>query len=464
MKVKRKLKSNMVVKYKKLPKEVDSLSDMLSKGIFYGRFRINSFGFDKGSVGKSHYTVGVGGSLIYKSAKFKGVSFTGGLYTSQNPIHMDSDMEPFYRSGKDTFSRYKVETEGDYSLNAIPQLYLEYKKNRDHIKVGRFLVETFLLKSHDTKMIPNAFEGVYGEMRSIPKTKLQVAYITKQKLRNHEHFHHPFAYGDDKDDPFSKWTENDDGGMHRGLTVSRLKEKGIDDRLIVFEARNRSIKNLTLRTGYTAVPDLLSSLMVEGAYRIKFYGFQIKPSLRYMRQFDNGAGAIGGANLRTDTVGYSDPDSLDSSMIAARIDLLKDATSIRIGYSKIEDKGDLVTPWDAQPTAGYSRAMSRRNWYANTETFLIRADYDFSKKGLVDGLRGVMRYAIQDFDDGKSGVPADLNVLTIDLIKKYKSMPNLYTKLRTAFVSGEQNIENADGSFKTDPSYNSIRLELNYLF
>jgi len=462
--VKQKIQCNLTIKYTQLPEEVDTLKEFLRGGIFYGRLRLNSFLFNTKSKGEDHFAVGAGGSLIYKSAVFKGFSFTSGIYTSQNIWHKDIAPSS-YRSGKDTFSRYNLATDDSYNLTSMAQNYIEYKKDKNSLKLGRFFIESTLLKSNDTKMIPNSFQGAYAKIGAIPKTKIQMAYITEQKLRDHDSFHHVLAYGDNPNDNNSRWSENDDSSMHRGLTLSKLKEQGIDDKLIMLDIKNRGIRRTTLRMGVTAVPDLVSTLSLEGTYAFKIdKKFKIKPSVRYIKQFDEGAGAIGGANLRNNTIGYSDPNSLDSSLIATRVDFIKGAGSLRLGYSKIADKGDFLTPWRGFATAGYTRAMGQTNWYANTETFLIRADYDFSKAKLVSGLRIMMRYAKEDFDDNKPAVSSDVDVLTMDIIKRFKAHPNFITKLRTAIVKEQNPVRNQDGTYKTDPSYHEVRLEMNYLF
>ncbi|CAA6823932.1 MAG: Unknown protein [uncultured Sulfurovum sp.] len=462
---KQRIQCNMTVKYKKRPKEVDDFTKVLSEGILYGRLRSNTFIFDGGPDDVSHYAVGLGGNLTYKSARYKGVSFTTGVYTSQNPNHVNKDEIGDYRYGKDTFSRHAVATSNRDGMTALTENYLSFKKNRAELKVGRFLLETNLLKSHDTKMIPVAFEGANLRIRTLPNTKIQLAYITKMKLRDHENFHRVLAYNDDTSNPYAKWTGNDDGAMHKGLTYSKLDAKGINDRILVFETQNTSIDNSNIKIGYTAVPDLVSSLVLEGSYKYKLdNGLKIKPAIRYMHQFDNGAGAIGGANLKTNTIGYSNPNNLDNAIISSRLDFIYGAGSLRIGYSDVKDGGDIIAAWHAQPTAGYTRAMSRMNWYANTETAMLRADYDLSKAGLVEGLRIMSRYAIQDFDDNKPGTTADLSIFTFDIVKRFKDTPNFMMKMRTGFITENHKVANLDGSFKKDPSYNAVRLEMNYLF
>ncbi|CAA6811290.1 MAG: Unknown protein [uncultured Sulfurovum sp.] len=462
---KQKIQCNMNVTYTKRPSQVDDFTKILSEGMLYGRLRSNTFIFDGGPDDTSHYSVGLGGNLIYKSARYKGFSFTTGLYTSQNPNHIEEEDLGDYRYGKDTFSRHAVATKDRDGMIALTENYLSYKKNRAELKVGRFLLESYMLKSHDTKMIPVAFEGANLRIRTLPNTKIQLAYINKMKLRDHESFHRVLAYNDDTSNPYAKWTGNDDGAMHQGLTYSKLNDKGIDDNIIVLETTNTSIENSTLKVGYTAVPELVSSLVLEGSYKFELdNGLKIKPALLYMQQFDNGAGAIGGANLKTNTTGYDDPNSLDNSIIASRLDFIYGLGSIRIGYSDVKDGGDIIAPWHAQPTSGYTRAMSRMNWFANTKTTMFRADYDLSKAGLIDGVRIMSRYAMQDFDDNKPGTTADLNIFTVDIVKRFKENPNLLIKMRTGFVSEDHKVANVDGTFKKDPSYNAVRFEMNYLF
>ncbi|MDY0403403.1 OprD family outer membrane porin [Sulfurovum sp.] len=455
------LKPNMKVVYQQTPPPVDNLGDMLTRGEFYGRLRFNHFWSDKG---ESHYVTGAGGSLVYKSGYLNGFGFTAGLYTTQNPWHMDDEDAAIYKAGKDVLSRYDVLTQGKYGMSSLAQAYLEYKHANLDMQAGRVIYESFLTKSNDTKMIPNTFEGVALYSNALPDTQLQAAYLTKQKLRDHTKFHHLLAYGDAPGDPYAKYTENDDSAMHKGLTLSKLKADGIDDRLITVEAKNSSIDNLLLSFNYTGVPDLVSSAMIQADYTFTMDGMTIKPALRYMKQFDDGAGEIGGANLNTKTFGYDDPDSLDGALFGAKVDLAQDAWKLRFGYTKIADEGDLIAPWRGFPTGGFSRAMAQYNWYANTKTYMVRADYDFDKAGVVSGLKAFMRYAVQDFDDYKPGVQSDSNVLTLDILKAFDALPGLYVKTRLAYVDGEDDTVAGDGSLKKDSSYNEFRFEINYLF
>ena len=101
---KRTLKPNMEFLYLQTPSEVESLADMFAEGMWYGRLRTNIFFFNwaeeiPGKT-KDHYTMGVGGSLVYKSGYLNHIGFTVAGYTSQNPWHMDDADAVYYKVGK----------------------------------------------------------------------------------------------------------------------------------------------------------------------------------------------------------------------------------------------------------------------------------------------------------------------------------------------------------------------------
>ena len=461
--VKQELKSNSTLKEMLTPIEVETLGEFLSEGIFYGRLRSNNFYFDwedevEGKT-KDHYSMGMGGSLIYKSAYLNGLGFTTGLYSTQNPLHMSDDNFKYYKVGKGVLSRYNVATKGEYGLTSLAQAYMEYKNDVTSVKVGRQIFESHMTKSNDIKMIPNTFEGVTVHSKVIPNHNLKAGYLTKQKLRDHSDFHHLFAY-DDGEGEYDKWRENDDTAMHQGITLSRLKDKGIDDRLVLIEIDNGKKNDFTYMVNYTAVPELFASSTVDMSYKFLVNDFTVVSALRYMHQFDYGAGEIGGANLKTKNIAYTNPDSVESDLYGARVDVAKENWRIRTGFSGVADKADIISPWRAFPTNGFGYTLLQYNWYANTTAYVVQGDYDFTE----EKLHAQMRVGIQDFDDDKSGVQADSNVYQFDFIKQFEAYPNFYAKLRMVRVFGDDNKVALDGSKKLNPSYKDVRLEFNYLF
>ena len=462
------LKPNMTLKYNTKAKSVDTLNEMFSEGEFYARLRMNTFKWDwaEDAAGTDNKALGVGGSFIYKSAKLSGLSTTLGLYTSQNPsfYRMEVDEVGSVKAGKDTYSRYDTSATGNFGMSVLGQAYLQYNNSKTSLKVGRQIFESVFTKSNDTKMIPNTFDGASVTIKDIPKTTIKLAYFTAQKLRDHTSGHDVIAYQVDDVNTSIKenWSQNDDSAVNKSLTTDLI---GTDNKLIIACVSNKSIKNLKTNLSVANVPDVFTNVTLEAHYTINVGDFKVVPGVRYMQQLDNLDSTQNVASLKGSSKvdGYKDPTSLDSSLLAIRLDIKDKAFLARFGYSHIEDAADIVAPWRGFPTGGFTRAMAQYNWYANTKTYMARVGYNFDKAGLIEGFNIFARYAIQDFDDKKDNVQADTNILHIDAMQNIGK--NLQAKIRIGLVSADDKIAKENlGGYKTDVSYNEYRFELNYFF
>ena len=464
------LKPNMTLKYNTKQKSVDTITEMFSEGEFFGRLRMNSFKWDWAKESGStidNKALGIGGSFVYKSAKLGAFSTTMGLYTSQNPsfIRMEVDEVGSVKAGKDTYSRYDTSATGEFGMSVLGQAYVQYDMSKTSIKLGRQLFESVFTKSNDTKMIPNTFDGVSLTINDIDATTIKLGYFTKQKLRDHTFGHDVFAVAEDDGNTTVKeqWSQNDDSSVNKSLTTTLI---GDENKLIIATLTNTSVKNLKANVSVAIVVDVITNVTAEAHYAIPLSkGLKIIPGFRYMQQMDNLDATTNVASLKgsTSVDGYKNPTSLDSSLIAFRLDIKDKAFMARLGYSHIEDAADIVAPWRGFPTGGFTRAMAQYNWYANTKTYMIRAGYDFGKAGMIDGFNIFARYAIQDFDDSKDNVQADSNILHIDAMQNIGK--NLQAKIRVGLVSADDSIVKENlGGIKSDVSYNEYRFELNYFF
>ncbi len=168
---------------------------------------------------------------------------------------------------------------------------------------------------------------------------------------------------------------------------------------------------------YLQVPGVVQDIVAEAHYKVNLEsGWAVRPGVRYFQQMDDGGGAVAGYTNLTgnEAIGYDAgvADSLDSSLLAARLDILMPDKQgfFRFGYSKVADEADIVAPWRGFPTGGFTRAMAQYNWFANTETFMVRGVYQVTPE-----FKASLRYAIQDFDDAKKYVAADSDVWHLDL-------------------------------------------------
>lgn len=464
--LKQAMKSNGVLIYADKTLNVDTFTDMFLKGNVYGRLRNNNFYFAYNHEDVNHVTQvisGIGGNVVYKSARLSGFSFDVGLYGSYSFFNEMNDPISVIKAGKDTLSRFNYVNDGDRYMAVFGQASMDYQFSQTDFRLGRQLVETFYTKSNDTRMIPNTFDGLVLITKNLPQTTLKAAYLYKQKLRDHTKAHSVLMMGDSNSSSSLKpnWSENDDGAMHRGLTYTALKNAGkpTDAPLIVLDAENKSIDNLKINFSSYVVPELLSQGMLELNYKIKVGSLTITPAVRYMQQFDNGAGAVGGASLsgNATNASYKNPNSLNAKMIAARVVTKIDEYKINLGYTNILDEADLVTPWRGFLTAGYTRSMGMYNWRANTKSYRLEVVKSGNKTGVYKDTFVQASILYIDGDAKKSDFPDNMYYY-IGFIKNISALPELQARLRLAYR------DFMGDSLKSDSNYLDSRLEFNYLF
>jgi len=441
----------------------DSFHDMFTKGNIYGRLRSNNFYFNYTKEDASHDTqlVGsLGASFIFKSASYHHFDATLGLYASQ--AFFNDATDPIYslKSSKDTLSRYNYANTGSKSMSVIGQANIGYSYSQTKLIVGRQLVETFYTKSNDTKMIPNTFDGAVIHSKDLKDTQLTLAYLQKQKLRDHTDAHSVLMYGDENlsSHRYPQWSQNDDGAMHRGLTYSALKtaDKPTDAPLIVLDAQNSSLQNTKLNFSSYLVPELLSQIMAEVNYKLQLNGFSITTGMRYIQQFDNGAGKVGGASLyKIGLDGYKDANSLDGGMLGARIVTKFRDYKINLAYTGTFDKADLVTPWRGFPTAGYTRSMGMYNWRANVKSYRLELVKGANAKGIYT--TPFIQTSVLYIDGDQSKAETESLFYYAGLIQNLPAMPQLQYRLRLGW-------RDFIGDSSSVSDYLDSRFELNYLF
>jgi hypothetical protein len=463
---KQSIKSNGTLLYK-TQKRVSSLAAMLREGDIFGRIRSNNFyyNYDHESRTKRTTLIGsLGANFLYRSANYKGFDFRLGLYGSQ--IFFDkSDIDgnvKYIKSAKDTFCRYNYVHTGSRHLYTFAQANLSYSYNKSKITIGRQLVETFYAKSNDSKMIPNSFDGVVVQNHTFYKTNITVAYLAKQKLKDHENAHSVFMYDDSNIADYSMWRGNDDSAMHKGISYRRLNAAGKSTKapLILFDLSHNT-QAYKLHLSSYLVPSLLSEVMGEINYKISFKDFTLTPALRYIRQFDNGAGAVGGASLLGDVNslnpgGYKNPNSLNATMIAARLVAKVADYKINLAYTNILNEADLVTPWRAFPTAGYTRSMGIYNWRANTKSYRIELQKGASAKGIYTKPLFQASILYVNTDKNKD-ILEDSVLYYLGIIQNITSMPEVQYRIRLGY-------RDYIGDASALSNYADIRLEFNYLF
>jgi len=457
--------ANSEIHYNTPIKEVNSFKNIFEQGSFYGRLRTNNFYYfykKEDKKRQNHFLSGIGGNFVFRSASLNGVSFTTGLYAT-HAFFNESTLNSVgnLKSAKDAFDRVAYANGGSQGLYTFGQANVNYKYQKTNFTLGRQLIESFYAKSNDSKMIPNSFDGLAISSKALPQTTLKLAYFVQQKLRHHKNAHSVLMYGDENSNRTinqPNWDANDDSAMHRGITFSSLKahNKPTHAPLMVFDLKNKSIKNLKVNIASYHIPELLTHLMGEAYYRFNFENFSIASGFRYLQQFDNGAGKVAGASLSTKGLdGYKNPNSLDSKLIATRIVTRFKDYKINLAYTHILDEADLVTPWRAFPTSGYTRSMGIYNWKANTKSYRIELVKNKSKIG--DYETPFIQTSILYIDGDIKKADTKSMYYYFAILQNIPSLPALQYKFRLGF-------RDFIGDSSSVSDYVDTRLEFNYLF
>jgi predicted porin len=270
---------------------------------------------------------------------------------------------------------------------------------------------------------------------------------------------------------------NDDSGRHKGITKTTIALGNEDENpeMVLLTASNKSIPNLKLDAEYVGVNGFVNTAIAEANYKIKINDtWSLTPGVRYLSQMDDGAGRIGGAALaNTFRIGqaasaakratYTDTNNADGSILMTRLVLDGGPLKLTAGYSKVSDDADIIAPWRGFPTGGYTRLMAQVDWVANTKNWMVRADYDFGKAGLIPGFKAMVGHENMNFDDNKVAQATidftDRTITQIDLWQTFKSLPNTEFRFRVGLVDAD-----AKPAAINTESYNEYRIEMNYLF
>lgn len=413
----------------------------------------------------------VGGSLIYKTAPLMGVSAGVGMYTTQNPFGLTDDKSTTanYVSNKDLFWDSPSNNPYHYGKGyaVLAQAYLQYNMAKTDIKAGRMLLTNPFMNPNDTKMIPTAFEAFTVESKDIDKTALYGAYVTKYKERRRENFSTMSDSADAPDAIKAYYHAEGNTGSHDVASV------------VVVGAKNNSVKDLELQAWYMNWADIVDQAVLEANYDMKFTAVGVKLGGRFFKQFDRGAGDI----IKPQTGSTYGPSAykfkgdndnkIDTYMYALRAIGSYGPAKLLLSYSHTDKGGDLLAPWRAFPTDGYTRSMTQTDWNANTTSYKAQVDYDFSS--LVKGVSALLAYSYYNRDETR--VPyqsmthrgytnGDTIQWNFDIVYKPAFAKNTEFKIRTmdqkndtvGKVGANTSIANKDTSNK------ELRIEANYFF
>ncbi|GEM_PF-5979833 len=350
------------------------------------------------------------------------------------------------KSGKDTFVPDTTTGEpGNFNITA--QLLLKYEIENFEVKVGRFIFDTILTHSNDTKAVPNTFTGLAIKQKFENNGVLAFAFLSSQKLRNRNSFHDLLTFGTTEDD-------NDDSGMHKGLTRVRLDASGKPEQRLLVLGWEKFEKRRHSRNFLYVVPQMLSTAVVEGKWQLNRAKGKDSPKItgwaRLIEQKDQGAGAVGGGKL--DGTAAPCNGSLDGRIWMIKLQANWSIQEAWLGYSHVADRGDIVAPWRGFPTHGFTRNMTEVNWTAGTSSKMVAWNINLDKARLLKGARLLTDFSIHDRPEQAGKTSSDARAWHCDLIYK---IPGTDVEMKIRYLAHFG---------KAEQDFRDSRLEFNYFF
>lgn len=228
----------------------EMLDDAFKNGNASGNIRAFWYDGDRDlKVDRTALTVG--GILSYQTAPFYGVQANASFFSSNGITSLTQMPE----SGQTS----NLKSDGS-SINVLGEAAMSYTYDDTIVKYGRQRLNTPLTNDYYNRMLPNSFEALTLENRSIADVTLKGAYITKWKYKDSDHFISP--------------TEN--YGFHRDIVMlGGVMKKG----------------RITNEVYDYYVPDVMNALYIQSEtpkFLSESSPFNISGSLQYLKE--NGVG------------------------------------------------------------------------------------------------------------------------------------------------------------------------------
>lgn len=226
--------------------DTTSLVEAFKQGTVKGQLKSYYYAqtFDGDGLNDSQIWVN-GGILTYKTAGFYGFRL-GGTFQASVVGHKNDD------DGKTAGSM-------DADGAVLSEAYLSYTFLNTKFDGGRQFVSTPLVAGSGSRLIKESFEAYLLSNEDIPDTVLTAGWIRKYQTRTDKS-----SYGDNW---FVDYDQNGSGDPGDFYDVG-------DDGMLIFYARNSSVKNLQVQAQYGNVLDQVAGFYADAKYTIDV---QFKP-------------------------------------------------------------------------------------------------------------------------------------------------------------------------------------------
>lgn len=150
------------------------------RGHFHGNFRYFFMATDNREGLTDYYANAAGGGIKYETAPFKRFQFGVSGFFAFN-IGSSDFTKPDTKTNQ--VNRYELglfdieDPANKKDIDRLEELYLKYSWKQSHLIFGKQLINTPFINLQDGRMLPTEVGGLYAEINTIPKTKLEGGFL-----------------------------------------------------------------------------------------------------------------------------------------------------------------------------------------------------------------------------------------------------------------------------------------------
>ena len=395
----------------------NSLRNAFIKGTMHGHLRY--FFMETNNTGElsDYYANAAGGGIKFETAPIKGFQLgISGFFTFNLASSPLGDPDP--KTG--AANRYEIglfDQQDPYNtsdIDRLEELFLKYSFKKNHITIGKQLINTPFINLQDGRMRPTEVNAIWSELHS-GKTKWEGGLIKQISPRGTVRW---FNVGESIG--IYPMGVNPDGGRsaYRGNT----KSKG----LVMAGITNKSLKYLTLQAWHMYVHNIFNTTMLQADIKHPLGDKgQLLLGMQWIEQFRSGDGGNVLQELRY-------VQDKQSGSFGAMAGWEKNQFKTTLAFNRISDKGRFLMPreWGRDPFYTFM-ARERNEGLANANALVSTFSYKFKKPG-IKTLLSLGYFDLPDAADfarNKYGLPS-YTQLNLDIRYDFKGwLQGLNTQL-----------------------------------
>jgi hypothetical protein len=365
-------------------------------GKVHGHFRYFFMATDNASGLTDYFANAGGGGIHYQTAQFKGFQFgVSGFYV----FNLYSSDLSLPDPSTNQMNRYEIglfdieDAHNKRDIDRLEELFLKYNFKKNHITVGRQMINTPFINLQDGRMRPTGVEGVWIDSEQFKNTRIQGGYLYAVSPRSTTKFY-------DVGESIGLYPSGVNADGSKAHYHGNLSSAGI----FSLGATREMTSWLKLSAWDLFVENIFNSALLEAEVtkRVKEHGKWYTAGQFIRQDAVNDGGNIDPSKTYFEKGGKS-------MSFGFKTGLKNKHWDVSLNYNRITSHGRYLVPreWGRDPFFTFM-PRERNEGFGNVHAFVARGSRNFEKIHLKTGLSaGYVRMPdVLDFRLNKYGVPS----------------------------------------------------------